>query len=167
MLNLVCGDRYFNGYVNADFFTFNIKFWKRKTKKIDWMLDLRYPLKCSDNYWDGIFCEHTLEHLTPVHAFNLLRELFRVLKPGCFLRITVPDLEKYIAYYCKKNIHENFKKCSTGAEAIRSLTQNWGHRSVWYYQLLSMFLSKIGFVDVKRVAYGEGRDENLLLDFKD
>ena len=164
LLNLGCSDNYFDGWVNADFFQFNIKFWKSKKRKPDWMLDLRYHLNCPDNYWDGIFCEHTLEHLTPSSSLKLMKELFKKLKPACFLRITVPDLKKYIDFYCKKPVHQNFLKWSMGAEAIQSVAQNWGHLSVWDSELLSIFLQEAGFINIVETGYMEGSDRRIIKD---
>jgi hypothetical protein len=32
-------------------------------------------------------------------SWNLLRELFRIVQPGALIRLTVPDLEKYVQFY--------------------------------------------------------------------
>jgi len=163
LLNLGCGSRYINGWINADFFV--IKFWK--APKSLWMLDLRYPLKCNSNYWDGVFIEHTIEHLYPIEAKNLLKEVFRTLKKGHWLRISVPDLEKYINYYLGKPSNEEFHKWATGAEAIRSLTQNWNHHSLYDSQLLKSILRQIGFINVRKVEFRKGTDKKLLMDSED
>jgi predicted SAM-dependent methyltransferase len=128
------------------------------------MVDLRRPLHCPSNYWDGIFTEHTLEHLTMVDVEGILREILRVLKPGCWLRISVPDLEKYVQYYQKKEGAPEFRRWRTGAEALGSLTQSWGHRSVWDTEALSRRLEEEGFTRIRRVAFGEGTDSLLLKD---
>lgn len=165
-LHLGCGNKFFDGWVNADFFK-NIKFWKKYPKRPDWMLDLRFSLNCEDNYWDGVFTEHTLEHLSPQQGQNLLKEILRTLKPGCWARLSVPDLKKYIDYYCGKESHETFKRWPTGAEAIWSLTQNYGHFSVWDSALLSRFLYEAGFVNVKEVNFLEGTDKRIIKDSED
>jgi len=162
-LNLGCGSRQFDGWINADFF--KVRFWR--TLKSFWMLDLRYPLNCENNYWDGIFTEHTIEHLYPNEAQKLLKELFRTLKRGCWLRVSVPDLRKYIDYYLGKPTDEKFKKWPSGTEAVRALTQNWGHRSLWDANLLKNCLQKIGFINVKEVEYRKGKDENLIMDVEE
>ena len=160
LLHLGCGNLIFAEWVNADFFVF--RFW-RKPKSL-WMLDLRYPLKCEDNYWDGIFTQHVLEHLYPNSAFNLLEELLRTLKSKHWVRICVPDLSKYVAYYIGEPSHKKFYRWTTGAEAIWALTQNWGHRSVWDSQLLTLALRQVGFVNVREVGFGQGTDERLIKD---
>jgi predicted SAM-dependent methyltransferase len=167
LLNLGCGTTYFQGWVNADFFVNIIKFWQTSAKNPDWMLDLRFPLNCDDNVWDGIFSEHTLEHLYPDHALQLLKELYRTIKPGAWLRISVPDLKKYVKYYCGEEVHELFNRWQTGCEAIRTLTQDYGHLSVWDSTLLAKFLKEAGFINVQEVFFMQGTDKLLLKDQQD
>ncbi|HEY9609034.1 class I SAM-dependent methyltransferase [Allocoleopsis sp.] len=161
LLNLGCGKTIFEDWVNADFF--RIKFWK-DSKEI-WRQDLRYPLKCPSHYWDGIFTEHVIEHLYPIDGFNLLKEILRTLKPKAWLRITVPDLKKYVDFYSGKNQEKDFcQKWSTGAEAIGSLTQSWGHLSVWDSDLLGRTLQEVGFSNIREVGFSEGTDLRLIKD---
>ena len=166
LLNLGCGSNKIEDWINADFFG-SIKFWKKYDNNPEWMLDLRYPLNCDNNVWDGVFTEHTLEHLYPVQVLNLLKELNRTMKPGAWIRITVPDLKKFVSYYCAKEVHENFLRWSTGCESIRSLTQNYGHRSVWDSELLARFLQESGFINIKEVSFMQGREKLLLKDSKE
>ncbi|MDJ0902261.1 MAG: methyltransferase domain-containing protein [Xenococcus sp. MO_188.B8] len=166
LLHLGCGPNHFSGWINADFFLKPII--DVFSLKPDWMLDLRYPLKCDDNVWDGVFSEHVIEHLYPHEVLNLLRELNRTMKPGSWLRITVPDLRKYIQYYCDKSdqsLEQRFsEEWNTGCEAISSLTQNYGHFSAWDSQLLELFFAKAGFTNIKEVAFRQGTDKVLLME---
>jgi predicted SAM-dependent methyltransferase len=165
-LNLGCGDSYFNGWVNADFF--RVRFWK--VPKNGWSLDLRYPFKCKDNYWDGVFTEHTLEHLHPLDDYNLFKELFRTLKPGSWLRICVPGLEQSLKEFYNDNLkeyHLKGKLYETKAEAIWSLTQNWGHLSVWNADLMKKLLTEVGFINVNEVSFRIGTDSKLLMDMEE
>lgn len=159
LLHLGCGDSCFEGWVNADFFNFKFT---NNTKKPEWMLDLRYPLKCQSNYWDGVFTEHTLEHLYPNHAVNCLQEILRTLKPKGWVRISVPNLRKYVDFYRGIEVGDRFKQWSTGAEAIRALTQDFGHLSVWDSELLEVTLKDIGFTNVRQVEFLEATDKRLL-----
>jgi predicted SAM-dependent methyltransferase len=89
-----------------------------------------------------------------------LREIFRVLKPQCWLRINAPDLKRAVDYYIGKiSIPEyRFK-----AEAIANLTQNWGHHSVWDEELLTKALEITGFTNIRKVEFGkEGTDKRLI-----
>jgi len=160
-LNLGCGHNKIPGWINADFFA-DIKPWKIKTKRPDWMLDLRYPLKCPDNVWNGVFTEHTLEHLFPTDVLALLKELKRTMVPGAYLRITVPNLKKYVDFYCNKEVDKKFLRYETKAAAMRSLTQNNYHVSLWDAELLGIFLKQAGFVEIREVEFMKGKDTSLL-----
>jgi predicted SAM-dependent methyltransferase len=156
LLHLGCGSNEIKNWINADFFS--------STRKLDWMLDLRYPLNCDDNVWDGVFTEHTLEHLYPDRVAALLKELYRTMKPGAWIRVAVPDLQKYISYYHQHEVAKEFSQFRTGCEAIRTLTQDSGHISVWDGHLLSNFLELAGFINVQEVTFMQGTDKLLLQD---
>lgn len=160
LLNLGCGVNKIPGFVNADFFVFR----GPKNIRPDWMVDLRYPLPCPDNYWDGVFSEHTIEHLYPRYVIKLLKEILRTLKSGGWLRISVPDLKKYVNYYCGKEAHRNFERWETGAEALRSVSQNYHHRGLWDATLLSKCMTQCGFLQVSQVSFKKGSDIRLLVD---
>lgn len=171
LLDLGVGDNYNNDWINADFFKVpelkRLKFWKKypSRPKPDLILDLRYPIKCPDSCVDGIYCGHTLEHLYPYDAINLLREIFRILKPYCWLRINVPDIEKYVNFYINKNKNRTpeFSQFKTGCEAISVVTQNYGHHSAWDKVLLTKALKYVGFINIKKVKFGkEGADKRLI-----
>lgn len=162
-LHLGCGHNYFSGWINADYYQ-GLKFWKKYPDRPDWMLDLRYPLRCNSNVWDGVFTEHTLEHLYPVQVLRLLKELHRTMKPGAWIRITVPDLKKYVDYYCGRDVHENFSRWPTGCEAIRAASQSCFHCSLWDSHLLGRFLKECGFLKVQQTEYMKGSDRRLLRD---
>ena len=164
LLHLGCGSKRLEGWINADFFR-DLKFWKKGKNRPDWMLDLRYPLYCEDNVWDGVFSEHTLEHLYPDEVLELLKELKRTMKPNSWLRISVPDLEKYIDSYKNKHISEELlNRKYNGCEAISYLTQNYKHFSVWDETLLKSFLQKAGFINIQRASFRKGNDKKLLKD---
>jgi predicted SAM-dependent methyltransferase len=162
LLDLGAGMNYTDGWIHVDFFSFRLKFWKTKVKsrKPEVETDLRYPLKCSDNIVDGVYSGHTLEHLFPDEAYRLLNEIFRVLKPKCWLRINVPDLGRAVDFYNGKILIPGFK---FKAEAIIDITQNWGHHSAWDEELLSAALTLTGFINVRKVEFGkEGTDKRLI-----
>lgn len=163
LLDLGVGANYKDGWTHVDFYRGRIrKFWKHqpKSRRPEIETDLRYPLNCPDNIVDGVYSGHTLEHLYPNHAYNLLKEIFRILKPGCWLRINVPDLKSAIDFYNGKTERSDYKY---RAEAIGNLTQNWGHHSVWDEELLSAALELQGFINIRKVEFGiEGTDKRLM-----
>ncbi len=163
MLNLGAGEKLLEGFTNANFFSIRSMFRPRR----DWMLDLRFPIPCESNYWDGVFMEHTLEHLYPDQALALLREIQRILKPGAWVRLSVPDLRKYVQYYCGGAVNPLFSRWKFPAEAIHSLTQKYFHYSVWDARLLSDNLKQAGFVEISERCFREGADVRLLRDVED
>lgn len=161
LVDVGVGANYTKGWIHIDFFTFRLKFWKRKkTNKPEVEMDLRFPFNCPDNICDGVYSSHTLEHLYPDKAYQLLNEILRILKPNAWLRISVPDLERLVKFYNKEVVLQEY---TCGAEAISHYTQNWGHHSAWDEELLTYALKSIGFVNIRKVNYGiEGSDSRLI-----
>jgi predicted SAM-dependent methyltransferase len=145
---------------------FVVNLWKKNPQRLPEVeTDFRYPLNCVNNIVDGVYSGHTLEHLYPNHAHQLLNEIFRVLKPSCWLRINVPDLGRAIDIYNGNIVAPEF---TYKAEAISDLTQNWGHHSTWDEEILTAALKNAGFVNIKKVEYGvEGVDRQLIVEKED
>ena len=164
LLDLGVGQNFTNGWIHVNFFS-GLNPVKRLLRNKDLrepevQMDLRYPVNCPDNSIDGIYTSHTIEHLNIDDTQKLLREIYRILKPGKWVRIIVPDLELYVRYYLNKNDLFDF---ATGCEAIGSLTQKWGHKSVYDRLFLTKILKDAGFTSINRVEYGkEGNDKRLI-----
>ena len=62
----------------------------------------RESLDFPDNTFDAVNSYHLMEHFTPQEAERLMAEMFRVLKPGGILRVSVPDLESI----CREYLHQ-------------------------------------------------------------
>jgi SAM-dependent methyltransferase len=52
-----------------------------------------------DNAFNAVYGSHVLEHLPPETARVVLRDCFRILRPGGIVRIVVPDLEAMAKLY--------------------------------------------------------------------
>jgi predicted SAM-dependent methyltransferase len=61
--------------------------------------DLRKPLPWPDGRFSAVYASHLLEHLYFDEGQRLLRECFRVLKPGGHIRLVVPDFAQIIGDY--------------------------------------------------------------------
>ena len=61
--------------------------------------DLRKRLPFPDGSFDAVYSSHTIEHLHRDGALKLLREAWRVLRPGGRCRTLVPDLKKIVDDY--------------------------------------------------------------------
>lgn len=168
LLHLGCGKAYFKEFINADFFYLRWLPW-RDSDKYDWLLDFRYQLPCENEYWDGIFTEHTIEHLTFEDCLKLFKELNRTMKKDSWLRICVPGLDEVLDAY-SSNPSENGKALKlkyqypSRAEAIHHLTQNYGHQSVWDELLFQEILETANFRNCKKFSFMKGNDIRLLKD---
>jgi len=163
MLNLGCGAQRVEGWVNADFFRLH-QWVMRSPKAPEWMVDLTHPLKCADNYWDGVFAEHVNEHLTYSQNYRLMTEVLRILKPSGRVRIVCPDLDKYLEFERLSEKYPKFDRYQSLPEAISNLAQNHAHKSVWNPALMSEMLERIGYDDVSVRSFGESADPSLCVD---
>ena len=57
--------------------------------------DVTKPLPYATDSVSAIYSSHMLEHLYHDQALALLRECQRVLRPGCILRLALPDAEEF------------------------------------------------------------------------
>ena len=91
------------------------------------LMDLK-PLPIEDNIAEIVYSSHTIEHISDDAANNMLKECYRILKPGGGIRLTAPnawlEFEAYkrndntywywsewnskSAPLCKASIHQNF-----------------------------------------------------------
>lgn len=126
--------------------------------------DLREQLPYADNSFEGVYSEHTLEHMYPAEAIALIREVYRVLKPGGIFRCSVPNLARFVAFYNGEDVPTQFNTFSSGCEAMWNLTQNHGHRSVWDADMMQRQMLEAGFASAEERAYREGSDARLLVD---
>jgi SAM-dependent methyltransferase len=64
--------------------------------------DVTRPLPYPAAVFDTVYSSHVLEHLAPRDGQALMREAYRVLKPGGILRLVVPDLERICRDYLSR-----------------------------------------------------------------
>ena len=60
-------------------------------------------LPYGDGTVDFVHNEHFLEHIDEKDGFTLLREVYRVLKPGGILRTATPSMDRYVDAYLNGN----------------------------------------------------------------
>ena len=117
-LHLGCGLNAVDGWLNVD------GSWNARLAKLPWLrralatvgviskeaaavpwrrdlriLDVRDPLPFPTNSFEALYASHLLEHLFLTDAQRLLKECFRVLRPGGVIRIVVPDLRPIVQEY--------------------------------------------------------------------
>ncbi len=125
-------------------------------------------MKCPDNWFDGLFTEHVLEHLQPADALHVLRECLRIMKPGAVARVSVPDARKFVMAYLGEEDNGSLPyRFPDWADYLAQLTQKHGHQSVWDEDNLSRVLRETGFTDIRREEFRIGRNPDLLVDHED
>lgn len=159
ILNIGAGD-YFNasGWTRLDYNDDKELVGERIQRLCDVNFDLLSgePLPFDNDTFDGIYTSHTVEHLHNEDAERIIKDCFRILKPGGVLRVVCPSIDKYFDAYDKvdlgffnwirnKNIYRH-------DSLIRLITREFAHIIVDKYsdeQLLQMYasLGRKGFIE--------------------
>lgn len=171
-LNVGCGSHIEKKFINVDYY------WR---PGIDLCIDLRKGIPLSYESLEGIFTEHTLEHISFEDSLFVLKEFYRLLKPKGNLRITVPDGGLYIDLYSRSINGEKIEFPYVGEEgqkdlekdsivgftpmmAVNRIFRGYGHLFAYDYETLKNMLASIGFKDIKQESFGLGREKKLILD---
>jgi predicted SAM-dependent methyltransferase len=124
--------------------------------------DLAHGIPFEDASVPAIYSSHFFEHITKADAEKLMKECFRVLKPGGMIRIVVPSLETEV-----RKMREAVEQYASGdVKAVQPyVTSNIvgfnnaynNHR--WMYNFCEMrgALERAGFTDVVERTYHEGK----------
>ena len=164
-LNLGCGDKYCDYFVNID---------ANPLRKPDLWLDLRNGLPFADQSVDSIYTAHILEHFYPDELVKVLSECHRVLKTDAGMRIVVPSLESAIAAYSARELQwfSDWPRSnrSVGGRFSNYIFCDGQHRNAFDFEYMSEMLLSAGFSEVKKSRPGASRlypGEALALSEKD
>ena len=124
---------------------------------------LRLPLE--EGTVDVLYSSHMLEHLDHREARRFLSECARVMRPGGWLRLLVPDLKRYVDAYEATGDADVFIEQLRLAQprtrglrrAVELLTGFRGHRWMYDATSLTRLIERAGFVDVEILVAGETR----------
>jgi predicted SAM-dependent methyltransferase len=89
-LNLGCGNRLLPGWTNVDFVS--------RSPSVQ-QHDLSKGIPFADNTFDLVYHSHVLEHFSKGQGLTFIEECYRVLVPGGYIRVVVPDLEMIAKLY--------------------------------------------------------------------
>lgn len=136
---------------------------------VHFLVDCLRPLPFPDGAFDGIFSEHVLEHFTQEDGEQLVRELFRILKPQGSLRVIVPDAQFVLRSYfdCPAELIEyRGSGGDTAMEAVNSFfRQRYEHQFMYDWQTLRKLFKQAGFSEIVQSGFGrEAFNRALVLD---
>lgn len=104
---------------------------------------------------DKIRCSHVLEHLAKKDVLPALREMYRVLKPGGFAIILVPDLA-----YCVQQWLDNRDNTGWYLDIIFGNQEHEGefHKTGFTETTLRATMEHVGFVTTIHPAFSHNQD---------
>lgn len=151
MLNLGSGPRGLNdpNWVNVDGFA---------DRNVHFVIDFSRPLPFADGTFDGVFCEHVVEHFSFVDGQRLCAEVARILKPGGCFRVIVPDAERIMRCYFEEPLELVGRRGGdmTPMEAVNSyFRQGYEHQFLYDWISLERMLAGAGFGGVARMQPGQ------------
>jgi len=136
--------------------------------------DIIKGLPIDDNSCDGLYCSHTLEHLSLKDFRQALKNSFRVLKKGGIFRCVVPDLEFAARAYIKELDNGNnlaslnfinstllgIKERPRGLKGfLSSFFGNSHHLWMWDSKSLSEELKNVGFTQIRDCKFNDSEDQ--------
>jgi SAM-dependent methyltransferase len=126
-------------------------------------LDATRPFPFPDGVFDYVFSEHLIEHVSYADGLRLLREVYRVLKPGGRTRIATPNLEALVGLYApdqsasqRQYVRRSVDRYCPGVGAnaecfvINNFFYNWDHRFIYDASTLRAAMEAVGFTDISR-----------------
>lgn len=125
------------------------------------------------NSVDGLYCSHTLEHLSLADMRKSLANSYAVLKKGGIFRCVVPDLEYAAREYIKRldagdesasmffmeNTLLGVENRPRGAKnLVSSYFGNSHHLWMWDRKSLAKELRNAGFIDIRECNFNDSED---------
>lgn len=132
-LNLGSGSLLIDGMLNVDY-----------SPRADAFIDLTERMPYNDNSFNFVFCEEVIEHFPENVSFNILSEVYRILRPGGVARFTTPRLEWFI---------DHFHAEDPMGDDINGIFYGHGHGHIYSEKSLRAAMEKAGYCEVRFTDY--------------
>ena len=142
-LHLGCGTDYLDGYINID---------SSPDVGADLVMDVSRLVYFRDECIERIECYHFIEHLDYYFAIRMLKQFYRILKPGGMVLMELPNFDVCVRSLGQYFENNGFDLAMCGiyghppaiTEDGISQLHKWG----WTFAALENELDKIGFTGV-------------------
>lgn len=136
-------------------------------------MDATVTFPFADSSFDYVFSEHMIEHISFDEAVFMVKECYRILRPGGKIRIATPNLDvlaailnspdnpdyaEYISHYHQRFFPE--KPCHP-AFVINKLFYSFHHRFIHNFDTLKYILAEAGFTSMTRCEVSQSQDPEL------
>ena len=165
-VNLCSGSINLDGYINVDI-----------TPDADITIDLEKELlPFPESHIDVLICMSAINYFTRDRAGEIIKDIYRVLKPGGITRFGTQDLRKLAGYYVNEDKEFFFQKLPDGRERFPGKTMadklnEWfyGYKTfgekfckyVYDFETLKLLFEEAGFEEVREKNYMESSLENI------
>ena len=168
-----CGAHKLKGFIHADISVYKLsKIADPSEKKIDIICDITKKIPLPNNSMKLIFSRDTLEHLTWKELINHFIECNRILEDEGLIRMSLPNIDKMIERYQKKDEDLDYaiknSEVSTLISPIENHTDLFINRVLYHdhfylhnIDTMKRALEKCGFEDVRSVNPGETKIKEL------
>jgi predicted SAM-dependent methyltransferase len=135
-LNLGCGSRVLQGYLNIDS--------SSNTPGVisAFVTDLSF---LPDKSCDEVIAYYLLEHLTYEQAVSMMYQVSLKLVPGGIFKILVPDFTEIARYAINNN--NNIDAMNLLSMEVYINGEESGHKSIWNESILTYYLYREGFFE--------------------
>jgi len=147
-LHLGCGDKYIPGFVHVD---------AEDYPHVDHRMPVNHLTFAKDNSVELIYASHVLEHFGRNEIDQVLREWFRVLRPGGILRLAVPDFAAVALRYQETEDLEELVGLVCGGQR----NQYDFHKMIFNEKLLRKRLRLAGFSSVSKYDWTKTEHSGL------
>lgn len=130
-LNLGCGNKKYDGYLNVD---------SNQRCKPDKIVDMKKRLPFKDNTFEEVIAEHVIEHISDTE--KIMREIWRICKNNATVKITVPHYKTDAAF--ADPTHKRF--FTPGTFEYFTKKRKTSYYFDFEYEIISMNIERIGII---------------------